>query len=213
MTAYSQSCRGPARSGGIRLAVGHNLRAQRSASPARPSPARRLHHHRQHDNEDSDQENNTTSSNHNDGQILPQNSSDTSTHSGISSTNHQGDEDTHSDTDDSSNEVSAEAERKPLKVEFSVMEIGDPTVRGRTKSHDLESRGGLQSEVRRDLDRMTRSGSTTARFRQARLSLLGKPLSYKAHRRDIRYRRMQAKIYNFLERPKLWRAWIYHFSV
>ncbi|XP_070208932.1 potassium voltage-gated channel subfamily KQT member 1-like [Littorina saxatilis] len=60
---------------------------------------------------------------------------------------------------------------------------------------------------------MTPSGSSTSRFTQARLSLLGKPLSYKAHRRDMRYRRLQAKIYNFLERPKLWRSWIYHFSV
>jgi hypothetical protein len=82
---------------------------------------------------------------------------------------------------------------------------------------DVESHGGLlQSEVRRNLDSMHCKGamsSTSSRFTQARLSLLGKPLNYKAHRRDMRYRRLQARIYNFLERPKLWKSWIYHFGL
>ena len=52
-----------------------------------------------------------------------------------------------------------------------------------------------------------------ARYHQPRMSLLGKPLNYRAHKRDIRYRRAQAKIYNFLERPKDWCAISYHLIV
>lgn len=51
-----------------------------------------------------------------------------------------------------------------------------------------------------------------SRLRQPRMSLLGKPLSYRAHRKDMRYRKLQARVYNFLERPKDWGAWIYHFA-
>ncbi|XP_047736902.1 uncharacterized protein LOC108679306 [Hyalella azteca] len=45
------------------------------------------------------------------------------------------------------------------------------------------------------------------------MSLLGKPLNYKNSRRDQRYRKLQAKIYNFLERPRGWRALSYHLLV
>ncbi|KAJ3623057.1 hypothetical protein MTP99_019314 [Tenebrio molitor] len=40
------------------------------------------------------------------------------------------------------------------------------------------------------------------RLTQPRMSLLGKPLSYRASRRDARYRRIQSRVYNFLERPR-----------
>lgn len=45
----------------------------------------------------------------------------------------------------------------------------------------------------------------------ARLSLLGKPLTYSAQsgRRNARYRRFQNYLYNVLERPREW-AFIYH---
>lgn len=45
----------------------------------------------------------------------------------------------------------------------------------------------------------------------ARLSLLGKPLTYSAQsgRRNARYRRLQNYLYNVLERPREW-AFIYH---
>lgn len=56
---------------------------------------------------------------------------------------------------------------------------------------------------------MLAGGNT--RFRQPRVSLLGKPLNYRAHRKDMRYRKIQARVYNFLERPKNWGSWIYHF--
>ena len=51
---------------------------------------------------------------------------------------------------------------------------------------------------------------SSARYREPRMSLLGKPLNYRAHFRDARSRRAQAKVYNFLERPKDWRAISYH---
>ncbi|XP_015835176.1 potassium voltage-gated channel subfamily KQT member 5 isoform X6 [Tribolium castaneum] len=34
------------------------------------------------------------------------------------------------------------------------------------------------------------------------MSLLGRPLNYRASRRDARYRRIQSRVYNFLERPR-----------
>ncbi|XP_043072378.1 potassium voltage-gated channel subfamily KQT member 1 isoform X9 [Drosophila grimshawi] len=53
------------------------------------------------------------------------------------------------------------------------------------------------------------------RFRQPRMSLLGKPLNYNrgTHRRDARYRRMQSRLYNFLERPRGLHAIFYHVMV
>ncbi|XP_050715536.1 potassium voltage-gated channel subfamily KQT member 1-like isoform X3 [Eriocheir sinensis] len=45
------------------------------------------------------------------------------------------------------------------------------------------------------------------------MSLLGKPLNYKTSRRDVRYRRTQAKVYNFLERPRGLKAVVYHMAV
>uniref|UniRef100_A0A8D0HFK8 Uncharacterized protein n=1 Tax=Sphenodon punctatus TaxID=8508 RepID=A0A8D0HFK8_SPHPU len=47
----------------------------------------------------------------------------------------------------------------------------------------------------------------------ARMSLLGKPLSYSSSRqtcrRNVKYRRLQNYLYNVLERPRGW-AFIYH---
>ena len=68
-------------------------------------------------------------------------------------------------------------------------------------------------EVERDLKRLSRKGTDSRRYNQPRMSLLGKPLNYRAHKRDARYRRFQARVYNFLERPKDWRAISYHLLV
>ncbi|THD26840.1 Potassium voltage-gated channel subfamily KQT member 1 [Fasciola hepatica] len=46
-----------------------------------------------------------------------------------------------------------------------------------------------------------------------RTSLHGKPIPIRQCRTDVRYRRLQARIYNFLERPKTWRSMIYHVAV
>ncbi|EDW08901.2 uncharacterized protein Dmoj_GI20214 [Drosophila mojavensis] len=53
------------------------------------------------------------------------------------------------------------------------------------------------------------------KFLQPRMSLLGKPLNYNrgTHRRDARYRRMQSRLYNFLERPRGLHAIFYHVMV
>ena len=73
--------------------------------------------------------------------------------------------------------------------------------------NDLNSN---KTEISNDLSKLSRKGTGSVRYNQPRLSLLGKPLVYKFHRRDVRYRRIQARIYNFLERPKCWNAFIYH---
>lgn len=49
----------------------------------------------------------------------------------------------------------------------------------------------------------------------ARMSLLGKPLSYNSSqscRRNVKYRRLQNYLYNVLERPRGW-AFVYHVFV
>ena len=45
------------------------------------------------------------------------------------------------------------------------------------------------------------------------MSLLGKPINYRSNRRDIKYRKLQAKLYNFLERPTGRKAAVYHVLV
>ncbi|XP_055603101.1 potassium voltage-gated channel subfamily KQT member 1-like isoform X10 [Uranotaenia lowii] len=46
------------------------------------------------------------------------------------------------------------------------------------------------------------------------MSLLGKPLNYnRGSRRDARYRRLQSRVYNFLERPRGYKAISYHVLV
>ncbi|ROT68571.1 Potassium voltage-gated channel subfamily KQT member 5 [Penaeus vannamei] len=65
--------------------------------------------------------------------------------------------------------------------------------------------------VGHDFRRLGRVGGS--RLHQPRMSLLGKPLNYKTSRRDVRYRRSQARVYNFLERPRGVKAVIYHLTV
>ncbi|TGZ66626.1 hypothetical protein CRM22_005232 [Opisthorchis felineus] len=64
----------------------------------------------------------------------------------------------------------------------------------------------------------TTSSSTSSAFVAhsvdvRRTSLHGKPLPVRQCRTDVRYRRLQAKLYNFLERPKTWNSMIYHVAV
>lgn len=56
--------------------------------------------------------------------------------------------------------------------------------------------------------------SRADRLAQPRMSLLGKPISYnRGARRDARYRRLQSRVYNFLERPRGFPAILYHVLV
>ncbi|KAJ8736399.1 hypothetical protein PYW08_007055 [Mythimna loreyi] len=67
--------------------------------------------------------------------------------------------------------------------------------------------------VHEDAIRHSERKSGGDRLATPRMSLLGKPLSYRATRRDARYRRLQSKFYNFLERPRGVKAVLYHMIV
>ncbi|XP_015113639.1 potassium voltage-gated channel subfamily KQT member 1 isoform X2 [Diachasma alloeum] len=56
-------------------------------------------------------------------------------------------------------------------------------------------------------------GGGGARLTAPRMSLLGRPINYRATRRDARYRRLQTNFYNFLERPRGIYAITYHMIV
>jgi len=58
-----------------------------------------------------------------------------------------------------------------------------------------------------------RGGKASQYHMQPRRSLLGKPINYRAHRRDVKFRRLQNRIYNFLERPKDYPSISYHLIV
>ncbi|XP_011494650.1 PREDICTED: potassium voltage-gated channel subfamily KQT member 4-like [Ceratosolen solmsi marchali] len=65
-----------------------------------------------------------------------------------------------------------------------------------------------------DMDqKILRSGGAGGRLAAPRMSLLGRPVNYRATRRDARYRRLQARVYNFLERPRGAYAVTYHMIV
>ena len=56
--------------------------------------------------------------------------------------------------------------------------------------------------------------SSNEALNNARTSILGKPLTAsRNNRKDVKYRKLQAKLYNFLERPSGKTAAIYHASV
>ncbi|XP_034464140.1 potassium voltage-gated channel subfamily KQT member 4 isoform X3 [Hippoglossus hippoglossus] len=80
---------------------------------------------------------------------------------------------------------------------------------------DVESGHRTMNNTARVGDGLLSPGAAGAggaeRKQGARLSLLGKPLTYSAQsgRRNARYRRLQNYLYNVLERPREW-AFVYH---
>ncbi|XP_051946127.1 potassium voltage-gated channel subfamily KQT member 5-like isoform X3 [Xyrauchen texanus] len=84
---------------------------------------------------------------------------------------------------------------------------------------DVEAGRGTMNNATRTVDSLLSSPGTTGaggsenlrRKQGARLSLLGKPLTYSAQsgRRNARYRKLQNCLYNVLERPRAW-AFVYH---
>jgi len=86
-----------------------------------------------------------------------------------------------------------------------------------TSAADSDARpssgGGDQGRCRFSRRTKSSSSSSSSYHMQPRRSLLGKPINYHAHRRDIKYRRMQNRIYNFLERPKDYPSISYHLVV
>lgn len=100
-----------------------------------------------------------------------------------------------SDTDT----LPAPKQRKTLRVQFDAMEDMEKN----SLRKDGDSTGSQEFNKFRN----------NSRYRGHRVSLLGKPINFKTHRKDIRMRRAQAKIYNFLERPKDWISVSYHLFV
>ncbi|XP_051503735.1 potassium voltage-gated channel subfamily KQT member 5-like isoform X6 [Myxocyprinus asiaticus] len=84
---------------------------------------------------------------------------------------------------------------------------------------DVEAGCGTMNNATRTVDSLLSAPGTTGaggsenirRKQGARLSLLGKPLTYSAQsgRRNARYRKLQNCLYNVLERPRAW-AFVYH---
>ncbi|XP_056617126.1 potassium voltage-gated channel subfamily KQT member 5 isoform X3 [Triplophysa dalaica] len=84
---------------------------------------------------------------------------------------------------------------------------------------DVEAGRGTMNSATKTVDSPLSAPGTTGaggsenlrRKQGARLSLLGKPLTYSAQsgRRNARYRKLQNYLYNVLERPRAW-AFIYH---
>ncbi|KAF4529388.1 hypothetical protein B566_EDAN003479 [Ephemera danica] len=70
-----------------------------------------------------------------------------------------------------------------------------------------------QQAERRQTSKQQQQQQQQGRLHQPRMSLLGKPLNYRASRRDARYRRLQSRVYNFLERPRGCQAVFYHIIV
>ncbi len=64
---------------------------------------------------------------------------------------------------------------------------------------------------RRQPDILASAAAAVAKRRK--MSLVGKPLTYKNYHTDQKYRRMQSKMHNFLERPRGWQAATYHLAV
>ncbi|XP_069106427.1 potassium voltage-gated channel subfamily KQT member 1-like isoform X2 [Argopecten irradians] len=96
--------------------------------------------------------------------------------------------------------LSPAEERRPLKVDFADIEYGNSDMEKSQKKKDID----------KDLKKFSRRGTGSVRYAEPRMSLLGKPLNYRMHRKDARVRKIQARIYNFLERPKIWPSVIYH---
>jgi len=110
-----------------------------------------------------------------------------------------------------SNSATHDVERTQ-RVEF----VGMSNVPDGSAQDGMEWRRTLSQEQSSSaVGRLHRNGpvASTRALLQPRRSLLGKPLNYRAHRRDARLRRLQAKTYNFLERPKDWKSISYHLLV
>ncbi|KAJ8020246.1 Potassium voltage-gated channel subfamily KQT member 5 [Holothuria leucospilota] len=78
--------------------------------------------------------------------------------------------------------------------------------------HDDEH-AEMRKKVKKEFAKMNGRTSVSA-LQHQRMSLLGKPLNYnRQSKRDAKYRKVQTKIYNFLERPTGWLEILYHFLV
>lgn len=127
-----------------------------------------------------------------------------------------GDDDDSDSSCDSCSELTEQYNKKrfPTNVGEHVRTYR-PAVRFQVGAVDMDSveNSTNKKDIEKDLDKLSRKGTGSLRYTQPRLSLLGKPINYRMHRRDMRYRRAQARIYNFLERPKAWYEFFYHIGM
>lgn len=77
------------------------------------------------------------------------------------------------------------------------------TENGRGQDEEKACQGGKENQAG--------GGGGGGSSDMSRTSLLGRPLKIETHYRDLRYRKKQNIIYNFLERPRGWKAAVYHF--
>ncbi|XP_057327146.1 potassium voltage-gated channel subfamily KQT member 4 isoform X3 [Microplitis mediator] len=88
-------------------------------------------------------------------------------------------------------------------VRFQTLDMVDKSIRDVSENLDDEAAAG----------RGKGEGAGGGRLTAPRMSLLGRPINYRATRRDARYRRIQTNFYNFLERPRGIYAITYHMIV
>ncbi|XP_074111981.1 potassium voltage-gated channel subfamily KQT member 1-like isoform X1 [Cotesia typhae] len=93
-------------------------------------------------------------------------------------------------------------------VRFQTLDMVDKSIRNDGKNFDDETTTGQGTVGDRGSE-----GGGRGRLTAPRMSLLGRPINYRATRRDARYRRIQTNLYNFLERPRGVYAITYHMIV
>lgn len=130
-----------------------------------------------------------------------------------------GSSDTQADYDAPTDTTTTTAAKKPAKSALSSRppraKVGFLGVADEDEDEfDDDEHSEMRKKVKQEFNKMNgRSSSTHARLAQQRMSLLGKPLNYRVSKRDARFRKVQTRIYNFLERPAGWMAILYHVLV
>ncbi|XP_055708557.1 potassium voltage-gated channel subfamily KQT member 4 isoform X6 [Phlebotomus papatasi] len=100
--------------------------------------------------------------------------------------------------------------KKNAKVEFVQLDSTDRPVNFADRDDAIHAK--ILDEIRNACKLSDKHRAD--RLARPRMSLLGKPLNYnRGARRDARYRRLQARVYNFLERPRGFPAVFYHVLV
>ncbi|XP_066268735.1 potassium voltage-gated channel subfamily KQT member 1-like isoform X9 [Branchiostoma lanceolatum] len=93
--------------------------------------------------------------------------------------------------------------------------VGNCTPVGRRSLKQVEFIGLRQLTVEEEEYQaaVARKQGTVGRYALPRMSLLGKPIGYRATRRAARYRHFQMMVYNFLERPAGCKTLAYHIII
>ncbi|XP_055689731.1 potassium voltage-gated channel subfamily KQT member 1 isoform X12 [Lutzomyia longipalpis] len=100
--------------------------------------------------------------------------------------------------------------KKTARVEFVEVDSTDKPIN--LEDRDDAVRAKIFDEIRNACKLSDKHSAD--RLARPRMSLLGKPLNYnRGARRDARYRRLQSRVYNFLERPRGFPAVFYHVLV